>query len=134
MKNLQLDFVTRVKLIGIVGGAHAQDGGIGKLHALLKVFEAVRFSPDELDQITVTPIDDKLANYRITDPAAAGPEFGRKIVALEEAQAEWLRLQVKFWSAAATIHDLAWLDPLIEALEAKPERAGEKKETKRRAK
>jgi hypothetical protein len=122
MRSLQLDFVTRVKLIGIVGGAQAQDGGIGKLHALLKVFELVRFSPEELEQITVTPVDEKTANYRITDPEQSGPEFGRKTVAVEEAQAEWLRLQVKFWSSSATIHDLVWLDPLIEALESRVER------------
>ena len=117
MKRVDLSFVTRVKLLGILGGAQAQDGGLDKLHALLRVFERVRFSDEEMAQITITPIDEHTSNYRVTNPEQAGPDFGSKTLELEEAHATWLLRQLKVWMANATIHDLEWLDPLMEALE-----------------
>ena len=118
MTTIKLTFVNRVKLTGILSGARGGDGGFDKLHALLKVFDYVRFTESEQAELTLTDLGGGTVNYQISDPAASGKDFGCKEVLLEDAQAKWLLKEMDAWGANATLADLAWFDPLKEQLTA----------------
>ena len=116
MTNIKLTFINRVKLTGILSAARGGDGGFEKLHALLKVFESVRFTEAELQQMKVSDLGGGVVNYQITDPAVSGPDFAAKAGKLEDAQAKWLLKELDAWVSNATIDDLQWLDPLLAQL------------------
>ncbi len=116
MITIKLNFINRVKLTGILSAARGGDGGFEKLHCLLKVFDAVRFTEAEQQQMKISDLGGGVAHYQITDPATSGPDFAAKSAKLEDAQAKWLLKELDGWVPHATIDDLQWLDPLLAQL------------------
>ena len=131
MTTLSLNFINRLKLTGILSGARGGDGGYDKLHALLVVFAAVRFTEDELAKITVTDLGNGTTHYRITDPQQSGSQFCAKLIQLEDTQAKWVLKELDAWVVNATIEDMGWIDPLKSELTSKaPKPAAEMKRKK----
>ena len=122
MTTIKLNFINRVKLTGILSAARGGEGGFDKLHALLKVYEAVRFTEAELAQLKVTDLGGGTVNYQIIDTESSVTDFGAKDVAIEDQQAKWLARELDAWVASATIDDLSWLTPLRESLQAPPKK------------
>ena len=127
MKRFSVDFPTRVKLAGILGSATAGDGGITKLHTLMAIYDQIRFNDEEMRGITVTDLPNGF-RYTLKDPIAA--DGFRRAVEVENAQAALLVAELTLWSRAATIDDLAWLDPLMDSLGKRDEPAHEFKRRK----
>lgn len=144
MKNIDLDFVTRVKLIGIIGAAPAGDGGIDKLTALQGAYRKAQFTAAEMEHLTVTQFDTPQGpntRYNIKGfdealgySAEAGEDFGDIAIALDDSESVWLLRQLKEWSKYATIHDLDWYKPLVDILEKKDPPREPKHEFRKRRK
>ena len=118
MITIKMNFITRLKLTGILTGVRGGEGGLDKLHGLLAIFEVVHFTEKEMEEIRVTDVGNGIANYAVIDPEKSGPEFALKEVKIEDHPAKWLLKELDVWAANAVIEDLKWLDPLREQLVA----------------
>lgn len=108
MKNIELNFISRVRLVGILNGANGKNGGMDKIHALLSVYEKVHFVDDELARITVKEVAPGVTNFEVKGSS----EFCNKTVEIEDQQAKWLLKELDDWTDNAGISDYAWLDKL----------------------
>lgn len=109
MKALHLTFVQRLKVVDLLGQA---TGSFQKVVVLAAVFDAVRFSDDEFQQIKVSD----LGNGRRTfEPPT--PEFGVLDTHLEDQQAAALTTELDAFQGF-TIQDKEWLSDLSRQLVA----------------
>src|SRR5947209_7983488 len=104
MKQLELDFLTRFKLSGILAEA---DGPLGKITPLLAVYEKVRFNEDEAKQITV----EQSGNMVTYKGPADNPEFGTLDVDVEDAHATAVLNELEAWQHFK-IADVTWVEKL----------------------
>lgn len=111
MKKIELTFINRVKLSGILNGATGKNGGLDKLHALLEIYGAVRFTEEELGKMTLSDIAPGVVNYIIRKEFEPG-DFCNKTVDIEDQQAKWLLKELDAWVENATISDVSWLNKL----------------------
>lgn len=157
MRRLELSFVSRVKVLLIVGSANAGEGGIDKLVALSAVRRKVEFTDEEWERISVldaggpvtytavfgcpscgaTTMRDSGRGYvctacRAKEKDCPEPEFARVTLDLEEAEASWLRRRLQEWLPNAGVGDEVWFGPVMEALAPKVEPRMEFKRGKRR--
>jgi hypothetical protein len=123
MRTIEIPFLTRIKLTGLLQNARAGDGGIVKLTSLQRVYEAIRFTEEDRAVLTVTDLGPPLGTeIRITDPAAVAPETLAVVVKLEDEWVTWFNRTLEDWLPNATLADLAWYEPLKAQLAArKPE-------------
>ena len=103
MKNLELTFAARLGISNFLGQA---TGPLGKISSLQRINEKVRFSDEESGQIKVEQLGNGLSSY-----FAPSPEFGRKTVQVEDADAAVLTAEIEACQQFR-ISDLAWLEPL----------------------
>lgn len=104
MKTLDLDFITRFKLSGILDQV---DGNLGKLKALGAIFDKVRFSEEEAKRIVTKQTGD-LVTFSTPE---GEPEFGKITVEIEDSQAEFLMKELDTWPHFR-IADLTWVEKL----------------------
>jgi hypothetical protein len=101
MKNLSLDFPQRLRL----GNFLAQtSGALGKIAALGRIYEAVRFSDEEWRQIRVQDLGNGTSNV---EPPS--PEFGRLETQLEDSDCPVL-LQDLDSHQGFHLTDVAWVN------------------------
>lgn len=137
-------FAVRVKLIGIIDSAQAQDGGLEKLMALMSVYKKVKFTDAERERIETkdTPngtlyvvtypccrceknraVQESEHLLKCVDCGTTYPlptqSFGIIEVELESDETRWLQRQIDIWKPNARVADLEWLLPLQESLAAK---------------
>lgn len=113
MKNLSLDFVQRVQLVGVLA---VQEGPLGKTAPFLRILNDVRFSDEEEKQINNIPIErnGELVGYQRFAPKDT-PDFGKKKVKVEDADAKHLKELLESWPKF-TVQDHVWADPLLKQL------------------
>ena len=116
MKNIDLSFIARVRLTGILASA---EGNLGKLTALQAVFEKARFSESEQAEaanvtLSLTP-DGWLVASSGTVPELVGKI---KTISIEDGQAEVLAQELAI-NPSLRMADLVWVTKIQEALKGK---------------
>jgi len=119
MRKIEVPFIARIKLTGILQSAPAGVGGIVKLTALSHVYEAIRFTEEEHGSLTVTNLGPPVGmEFRITDPVAVPPDSLTVTVSLEDEWVTWFGRTLDEWVPHATVADLTWFEPLRAQLSA----------------
>lgn len=113
MRTVSLDFVQRVRLTDVLS---QQEGPLGKTAPFLRVLNDVRFSEAEDNQIVKLPIErnGEVLGVNMRAPADA-PDFGKKKIKIEDADAKALRDLLESWPKF-TVGDHVWADPLLKQL------------------
>lgn len=112
MKNLQLDFVQRIKLTDLL--SH-QEGPLGKTAPFLRVMEKARFSDAEAKEIVHLPVETPKGTLMHFQAPAGQPDFGKKKLQLEDSDAEKLKDLLESWERFSTL-DHEWADPVVKQL------------------
>lgn len=156
MKAFEVTFIIRMRLLSILSQAKAADGGMDKLDAMFKAYEQLKFPEEESKRIIFTELqegDQKVTKvqlhmicpscdgpYMVEESAISfrcgvcnyataenpEPDFGKKVITLEDAQASWLYKELKAWMPNAMLRDREWLQLVMAKLEA-PVNSGKKK-------
>jgi hypothetical protein len=100
MKGLTLEFAERIGLAAFLGQS---SGPLGKMTALQRVYDAVRLTDSEMQQVKRTDLGGGMVNVQ-----APSPEFGRVTAQVEDADAEVLRLEIDSCQGFR-ISDLKWV-------------------------
>jgi hypothetical protein len=107
MKNLELEFIQRLKLINL---CEIQEGPLGKTAPFMRILDVIRFTDSEIPQIIKTQISDNIISY-----APPNNEFGKILVGFETTDAKVLVELLESWPRFTTA-DHTWADPLIKLL------------------
>lgn len=111
MKNISLDFTSRLRLSNILATA---TGHLGKMSALQQVFERIKFTEPEFKQIKVVDLGNGM--YNNIPPT---PEFGSKKFEVEDAVASVL-LQELESHQHFTMMDIPWVEAIKVQLKKEP--------------
>jgi len=113
MKNLNLDFIQRIKLTDLLS---VQEGSLGTTAPFLRVLEKVRFSDAEYAQIVQIPIETPRGMMTQFQAPTGVPDFAKKKVNIEDADAKALGDLLNTWDRFS-VADHAWADPITKQLE-----------------
>jgi len=108
MKNLTVDFSTRIKLSNVLS---LQEGSLGRLAPFNRVLDKVRFSDEESKSIKTTQ-QNGLVLYTGPDNR---PDFGKIQIALEDADASAVTALLQSWERFTTA-DVGWTSKLLDGL------------------
>jgi len=103
--------------LGLTNFLAQATGPLGKMIALQRIYEAVRFSDAEMGQIKVTPMGGGLTNF---EPPSLG--FGHVQAAVEDGDAMVLQQEIE-GCQQFRLTDLGWVNH-IKAELAKPGQLG----------
>jgi flagellar assembly factor FliW len=106
MKNLELNFIQRLKIINLLS---LQEGTLGKTAPFKRVLDLIRFNEEEDVQIVKTQVDATTVNY------AAPTDFKSLLVDIENADATAVVTLMEEWQHF-TPADHVWCDPMLKAL------------------
>jgi hypothetical protein len=107
VKSFELTFGPRLKLGNILAGASGKT--LGEITALGVVFDQVRFTEDELNQVK------QQTEGEVTRYKPPSPEFGTIKVAIEDGQAQVLERELEI-APRLDLSDREWVKALKEAL------------------
>jgi hypothetical protein len=100
MKNLNLNFGQRLGLAGFLALA---TGPLGKMAALQRIHEAVRFTDGEMRQVKVTELGNGISGF---EPPT--PDFGHLEVQIEDADVAVLQQEIDSHQQFHIV-DMAWV-------------------------
>jgi len=103
MKNITLNFWQRVGLMNVLGAA---TGPLAKITALTRVYEAVRLTDEEMQQVQIQDLGN--GRSALMPPS---PEWGTKTIEIEDADAKAVLAEIEAYSAFQ-ISDMAWVNPI----------------------
>lgn len=120
MKILEVDFSLRVKLVGVLGQA---TGTVAKINALGRIYDQLRFTDEELAQITTTDMGGGVTRF---DGPPGEPEWGTKSIEMADAETGIVVDELGTWRNCQ-MADREWINPLVEKLTKLPSRKRSKR-------
>jgi hypothetical protein len=110
MKNLNLNFAQRLNVTNFLASV---TGPLGKMSALQHVYEAVRFTDEEMRQVKMTDLGNGMSSF---EPPSI-PDFGHLEVQIEDADASVLQQQFDSHQQFR-IADMVWVGEIKKQLAA----------------
>jgi len=107
MKNLTLNFWQRVGLMNVLGTA---TGPLAKITALARVYDAVRFTDAEMQQVQIQDLGN--GRSALKPPT---PDYGTKTIEIEDADAKAVLAEIEAYPAFQ-ISDMTWVNEVKAAL------------------
>jgi hypothetical protein len=101
MKNLELTFAQRIGLTNFLAEA---TGPLGKMVAMQRIYESVRFSEDEMKQIKTKDLGNGLTGFE-----QPSPTFGQIKTQIEDGDAAVLRQEIDAHQRFR-LADLGWVN------------------------